>query len=446
MSENTENVVEITSAEIVTNAMMARMNKLFDDFGVSDDGARDLNKVYGYTVNPTFDQYFSMFKRSGIANRICSAVPRACWRDGLIIQGDNEEEILVDELKELRRNGMFNKLERADVLNRIGSYSVLFIGVPDDMKADQPLGAANPDQLNDVYFTPYKERDININKWVTDPADPRYGLPESYELTPNTDNVSDKETSPKNSIVAHWSRVVHMAEGALSDDVYGMSYLSPVYNRILDLNKTIGGGAEAYFRNAVGKFALEVEKEFKGVLDQAAKDALRTEVQNFTNGMQNYMRLNGMKANSLSSPHQDPEPTVDTILKEISAYTGLPVRILTGEGGGQYAGSEDKQAFNSIVSDRQGQICTPWLNRVLEILDEAGLIELGENYSIKWPLDESTSEKEKSEVTLNRARSLELVSKALAGPMGGGLEGEITTEQAITEILGLEYQPEGDVE
>jgi hypothetical protein len=443
---NDQKVVNISESELIINATMARMSKLFDGFGVSDDGARDLNKVYGYNTNPSFDQYFSMFKRSGVANRLCSAVPRACWREGLTINGDNDEPVLVDELKELRRRGMFSKLERSDILNRVGSFSVLFVGVPDGMTADKPLGTSNADQLDEVYFTPYNEGTVNINKWVTDPLDPRFGLPESYELTPSDENVADSESTPIKSIVAHWSRVVHMAEGALSNDVYGLPYLSPVYNRILDLNKTIGGGAEAYFRNAVGKFALEVEKEFKGVMDQAGKDALRTEVKNFTDGMQNYMRLNGMSAKSLSSPHQDPQSTADTILKEISAYTGLPIRILTGEGGGQYSGNEDKQSFNTIVSDRQGQICEPWLNNVLEILDDAEMIELPDNYSITWPLDESTSEKEKSEVMLNKARALELLSKALAGPMGGGLEGEITNEQAITEILGLEYKPEGDVE
>lgn len=434
------NSVDVTTQELVINEMTARMSDLFSQLGISHGGARDLNKVYGYD-NPQFSTFFSLYKRSGVANRLVSSIPRSCWRDGATIMA-GDKEALEDEINILKKRGLFQKLERADILNRIGSYSVLFIGVPDGAKANEEIGVASPEQLGDVYFTPYSEENATVATWDMDMESPRYGLPLTYELTPNTENMSDKEMTTRRSIVAHHSRVIHLAEGGLSSEIYGMPYLEPVYNRLLDLNKTIGGGAEAYFRNAVGKFALEVNEKFQGNLNEDGKKALREEVEAFTNNMQNYMRLNGMKASSLNSPHQDPQPTADTIFKELSSYSGLPIRILTGEGGGQLAGNEDKESYNAIVSDRQNQLCTNWFCGALDVLANAGMIDLPDDFTIEWPLVETLSEAQKAEVVQKRADALQKVSNAM-GAMGG-LAGEMTVEQAITDIMGMEYTPDPD--
>lgn len=439
-----KNVVNLSRDKMIVNAVSNRLRNLFSDFNTSMDGKRNLNEVYGYEENLQFDDYFAMYKRSGIANRMLISVPRSCWRDGATVtindEGAKNKPVLEEELATLKDRGLFIKLERADILNRIGSFSVLFIGIPDGLTADQPIGTGSPEQLDDVYFMPFGESSVTISKWVIDPTEPRFGLPLQYTLTPRTQDFGEKETTTIQSITAHWSRVVHMAEGALTSDIYGQPYLEPIFNRVQDWNKTVGGGAEAYFRNAVGKFALEVDKEAQGILTPEAKTALKEEVEAFTNNMQNYMRLAGMKAKPLSSPHQDPKGTADTILMELTAYSGIPKRILTGEGGGQLAGNEDKESYNAIVGDRQNQVCELWFMDALGILDEAGMIELPDDFSIDWPVVETLNEKDKSEIMKNMADAIEALGKAIS--MDGGFEGEITAEQIITEVLGLEYKPE----
>lgn len=436
---NKKDVINISPEMITLNAMSARLKDMQSQFGVSKEGERDLNAAYGYKVNPVFNDYLQAFKRSGMANRLCSSLPRSCWRDGATIMAD-DKEVLSDEMLALTKLGMFLKLENSDILNRIGSFSVLFVGIPDGLSAKDPLGAANANQLDDVYFTAYAENSVTISSLDNDPSSPRFGLPETYQLTPQNQGFSDKEITTKNSIIAHWSRVVHMAEGGLTSDIYGMPYLEPVYDRICDLNKVTGGASEAYFRNAVGKFALEVAKEAQGNLDSEGKKNLKDEIAAFTNNMQNFMRLNGMSAKPLTSPQQDPTGTRKGIIEELSGYSGIPIRILTGEGGGQLAGHEDKESYNAITGDRQNQICEPWLERLLSIFDEAGMIELPENYDIVWPVVESLNEKDKAEISASKARALNDLSSAIG--MNGGLEGELTPEQALVEVMGLEYLPE----
>jgi hypothetical protein len=104
--------------------------------------------------------------------------------------------------------------------------------------------------------------------------------------------------------------------------------------------------------------------------------------------------------------------------------------VLTGEGSGQLAGSEDQLAYNQIVRDRQNVVCTGWLERVFGILSEAGYVQLPENYNIRFPPQESTTEKEQVEIDNKKANTLKLVMDSASTPAGDG----INVESALNEM------------
>ncbi|MCK5641212.1 MAG: DUF1073 domain-containing protein, partial [Gammaproteobacteria bacterium] len=124
----------------------------------------------------------------------------------------------------------------------------------------------------------------------------------------------------------------------------------------------------------------------------------------------------------------------------IAGATGIPIRILTGEGAGQLAGNEDKASYNELIRDRQSQSCTGWLLRLLKILSDANMIpEVPLEAVIEWPVTEALNEKEKAEVRKLNAEALASASNAINDL--GGLADEMQPQQVIEDVLGYEYLP-----
>lgn len=410
--------------------------------GVSHNGKRSLNDIYGYPdgIRVPFQDLYQMARRtSGIANRLTFGTARTCWREGFEVFDSAEEDanqLLVDEIAKLNKKGLVNKIERADILNRIGAFSVLFVGIPDGREPNEPVGRVSGDGFKSIYFKAFAYDGIEISKFVQDPKDERFGLPELYTVQKQSRGDTNKDIA-QSSMVVHWSRIIHMSEMSLDSDTEGMGYLEPIYNRLLDLNKTMGGSAEAYFRNAKGKIGYEVDPEFsKALSDQSIKDALDDGAKKYTNEYQDHTFAVGSKLKTLPTPHASPKDTVMVGLWEVSGYSGYPIRILTGEGSGQLAGSEDQLALNAIISDRQSTVCSPWVIVLFEMLAKAGMLDWDDNWIVKFPKQSTVTEAQQADVDNKKADTLLKTTQAKS-QIGGD---EVVLESALEEF-GL-----GDIE
>lgn len=412
--------------------------------GLSHDGKRDIYDIYGYPRQMSdeggFRLMYDLSKRMGIANRITFGVAKPCWRDGFEIYQDSTEEakeIEDDSLTELFKTDVIRKLERSDILNRIGRFSCLYVGVAGDDPLT-PIWESGVKSIDELFFKSYAYDGIQISGQVNDPEDKRYGLPEYYQVQKMSRGDTDKDTQ-KNSMRVHWSRIIHMNENALDSDVEGMGALEPVLNRLRDYDKAVGGSAEAYFRNARRIITQEVDPNFASALqnnETAAKD-FKKKTQAFTNGWQDYIVASGSKIGQLQTSHSSPLDTARVILWEISGYTGIPLRVLTGEGAGQLAGSEDQLAFNAIIADRQKLICTGWVRNLFWILEQAGLIELPEDYDIRFPVQQAVTEMQETEINHKRAQTIDLVVRASSQPGGDDIDVIETLK-----TLGIEVKEE----
>jgi hypothetical protein len=407
--------------------------------GQSHEGRRDLYSLYGYDENLTFEKMYLYARRHGIANRLTFGVAKSCWGNGFdIIEGTDpnakdEDPALADELLTLRECGIVNKLQRADTLNRIGKFSVLFVGVPDGKQPAQELGRASPEKLDQVYFKAFAYDGITVSQFDNDRQSKRYGLPQMYRVAVMDRGQLEKDQN-RDSLNIHWSRIVHLNENALDSDVEGMGALEPVFNRILDLDKACGGSAEAYFRNAGPKLKFEIDPEFASNMDAEDKEQFNEAASKFTNDMQNMIRAAGTTVDAIETPHASPLDTVKVLLWEIAGQSGLPVRSLTGEGSGQLAGSEDRIAVNAIISDRQRVFCSLVAKGALQILEGAGMIDLPEQYSIRWPIEEAHNEIEQSEIADKKAGAIEKLSRAKTQPGGDDIDLAETASALGVEI------------
>lgn len=431
--EKANNVVDFVQAQ----ASALRL-QFADMLGISHDGKRDLYKIYGYPSNVSFDHMWFYSRRMGVANRITHGVAKSCWRDGFEVYADAENDadlVLEDELQALKKSGLNRKLERADILNRIGRFSVMFVGVPDGREPNLPVGKVQGDKLDQIYFKAYAYDGIQISKQVTDPLDPRFGLPEMYQVQKMQRGGEGKDVQQE-SINVHWTRIVHMNEEALDSDVEGMGQLEPIFNRILDLDKATGGSAEAYFRNAKGKIAYEIDPKFAASLtDTTVQANFKKQAEEFTNEMQDFILAVGAKAKGIDTPHATPKDTIMGAYWEISAYTGIPIRLLIGEGSGQLAGSEDQLSYNAIVAARQDTLCALWVVNVLKILQMAAMLDLDDAFEVRFPHQQPVTEAQAAEIGNKKADTIMKVAAAASGIGGDG----INVEETLGE-LGIDIE------
>lgn len=405
----------INSSDSINATSIRKISDITGGAYQTHDGIRDMSDVFGYPVEIKTEDYFATFRRMGIATRIARGVARSCWRDVPKIMV-NDVEILETEINQLASIKLFRRLEQADTLNRIARFSVLYIGIPDGKDSREPLSRVTNKNTawKATFFKAYREDGINVVQYDTEPSSPRYGMPVIYQLQVMDFDNSSTIASNTQTINVHHSRIVHLAEDALDNDFVGMSSLEPVYNFIIDLIKVEGGSSEAYWRNARRILLLMMKDRIPNTVDgRQMLDDLKTNIAEFTNGWSDALRLGNMDAKQLEATIADPKEAVLAVLKLISGATGIPIRILTGEGGGQTTGNEDKAAYNQIILDRQELICTDWLKQVLNILAMAGYFnELPLEAVVVWPVNESLNELQQSETRRNNAQGIALLSSA----------------------------------
>ena len=416
----------------VLNTARNVLSRMAGGIGVSPNGKRDYNRIFGYGGELGYADYLAMTKRGGIAKVIINKPPNMCWRSiPKIMLGD--KEILQEEMKTLKRMKFFKSLERADILNRIGGFSVMLIGVPDSLDLHLPVGSASKGNFKGLYFKPYSCAGITVAEVDSDPASTRYGLPLIYTLQTVDIDGSSRIATISRSINVHYSRVVHIAEGLLDSDVEGTPALEAPWNALQDKEKVRGSSSESYYRNSRQKLALEVSDGATLSKDPDVVRKLKDNVENFQDGYEDVLRLDKMKANMLQPSVVSPRDMFDICVEECAGTSGLPVRILTTKSGGTVTGSEDKATLNAMIADRQEMFCADILLDGLSILDESGVLSLPEGATVEWEPQSALSETEKSESTSKKAGAFKSVMDGLY--IAGG---DIADSESVFREVGLD--------
>ena len=262
-----------------------------------------------------------------------------------------------------------------------------------------------------MYVKPLGQDNAKIAAWETKPGNKRYGLPVLYDVT-----ITDSSTKASSQIQVHHSRIIHIVDGKLESEIEGSPRLEQVYNRLMDLEKLVGGDAEMFWRGARPGYNAKVDKEYQ--LTQAMKDDLQDEIDEFEHNLRRFLVNEGIDITALAQQIADPTGHVDIQIQMISAATGIPKRSLTGSERGELSSSQDKDEWMAYVQSRREEyaeplILRPFIDRCIEygILPPATT----EGYTIGWQDLFSTSEKERAEIGKQRAESL---SKYVSSPVG----------------------------
>ena len=374
--------------------------------GKSHQGNRDLYQQFGYPQLVSVTELSAMYKRNDIANRIIKAFPQATWRDAPIIRDDagSSPEKGTDEFSPFvasvdslfRKMSLFSFLERADRVASIGRFGALVMGFQDGRSFDQPMDG----KAKLAYVAPYGETSIQVTKYVEDKASPRFGKPELYTVSQTSLDSMVGTAAPVRSFVVHHSRVIHIAECLEEDEVYGTPRLLPVYNRLKDLEKVVGGGAEVFWLTASRGLAITADPEIN--LTEEDIQGIKDQADEFQHQLRRYLVAQGVQFETLAPESPDPEPNATVLLDLIAGASGVPKRILLGTERGELASSQDENNFNARIAERRNSFAAPFIAMpLINKLIETGNVEQPQGeYWVEWPKgEEQTPDKVAAQAT-----------------------------------------------
>jgi hypothetical protein len=338
--------------------------------------------------------------------------------------------------KELLKNlSLKSKFIRLDKLTCLGKYGVLLLGF-DDVKEIQEF--KNPVQAGKrtlLYLKPYGQGDISIVKWEQDANQPRYGLPLFYQI-----KTSANESENDAIIQVHYSRVIHVPGELLTSEVEGIPVLQKVYNRLMDLEKLVGGSAEMFWRGARPGYQTKIDPEFQmGVKEESN---LKAQFDEYEHHLRRFLTIEGVDIKELATQVSNPESHVDIQIQMISAASGIPKRILIGSERGELASTQDKVAWLEEVQNRREEYAELQIIKVfVDICIKYKILPMPEGgvYSIEWEDLFAPSEKDKAEVGKVRATALK---EYLTNP---AVESIVSPEAFFKYFLGLKEEQITDI-
>lgn len=409
--------------------------------GLQYDNERDVYTVAGYVQedNLDFDHYWSRYQRQDIAGRIVDMPPKTTWRNPptVVEEGMDQEEgteftRAFGELAD--RLGLWNHLERADRLSRIGQYGVLFMGTPGvDQELEDPLETVQG--AGDIlYLSSFHQGDVTVKEWVTDTGRERFGQPLVYriKLSEGVQNFPDVEKN------IHYSRVIHIAEDRLSDEVHGRPALKRVFNRLMDLEKITAATAEAYWQLADKILLLSIDPDVEMGSDD--RDALGEAAEEMMHDLRRQMVGSGITGQWLGGETPEPSDPAQLYMMLIGAGAEIPYRVLFGNTTGERASTEDQKEWLGRIKERETNHAEPIILRpLIDRWIEVGALPDPESgsYKVEWPNRFQLDEKDLAELSKTRAET----AKSLT-PIGGD-PGERVIIEADTVHLVDQPAPEG---
>jgi len=417
------NTIQVLSA-LVSRAVLA--GRLGQQFG----GDRDMYQALGYPLIIEYKDYFARYTRQDIAKAIIDRPVKVTWRgDVEIIESDDDKETALEKAwKELDEAlGLKSRFVRLDKLSGIGTYGILLLGLDDVKNKEDFIKPVFGGQRKLLYVKPFGQDNATITAWESDTNNPRYAQPVKYDIV-----ITDSGSNVSSQISVHHSRVIHVADEILENETEGAPRLECVYNRLMDLEKVVGGDAEMFWRSARPGFEGKVDKDFQ--MTPKMIEDLKEQLDEYEHNLRRFLINEGVDINALIQQIADPKNHVDIQIQMIAAVKGIPKRILTGSERGELSSSQDKEEWMSFVQLRREEYAEPKIIRpfVDRCIEYKVLPKPAESYSVKWQDLFAPSEKERVEIGKGRSTALKEYSM---NPMA---ESIVPPEAFLKWFLGLD--------
>jgi len=368
-----EDVVKILDRVVQNVGMPITREGLAGRLGSQFGGDRQLYDTFGYPATLTYDDYRAQYDRNGMATRIVEKFSKDTWnKPPVIIDGEARSDMVgsnstkfLDEWNALTKElKVWQTLLQADIMCGLGRYSLVFMGTAGNF--------ANPVHKNTglYYLNAFDENQVKIHSYVTNKKNRLYGMPEMYDI--KMDNLENELGSTIETPV-HRSRCIHVSEDRLGSRIYGRPRLQEIFNRLMDIEKVVGGGAEAAWLAVYMGFLILTREGVELPPEESAEwQAVEQTIQNFAHRIQRFATLRGVEEVVNLGVHEVKVKDIySVVISDLAGSKGIPQRVLIGSERGELASSQDMREWNGVIDSRRTNFAEP------ELLDPF----------IKWCID-----------------------------------------------------------
>ena len=386
-----------------------------------------------YGAEITDDDRTFAVTREPVAHRVVFTVAHDIFDNWfeLKLEGDEkgEESKVFDKQvqMELSRLKAKEELSRMSVFERAYGWAILVLGYEDSEESlVQPV--KNAKLLREIKA--YGPTQVMRVDEVKDTSDPRYGLPEIYNI---------KRSGIAAYLRVHHSRVIHFSTRLIGHDWKGKSTLDAIWDDLTTLRNIRWGMGQTMYRYGSGfpdvTFNNAELEDIEKYIDSGAFAGLNARTY-FVHNENQELEFKGVAGRAL-----DPMNYYLPIMENISCGTGIPLAILRGVQAGALTGSEvNQQEYYGLVSDEQSGYGSG-IRELINIILKLGLPESQiKDFSFEWQGGFELDEKKKAEIEQLEIQTL--VAKAqfmtrneIRKQMDPNLP-DLTPEQGGDEIIG----------
>ena len=473
--------------EIMTNMVHTTLRRA-DLFQSVLDKKHKIDQDCGYPTEVTDEHFRKLWDRESVAGRVVELHPVESWKDDPeVIESEkaSEETEFERRWKELEDQfNLFSLMERADILSGIGRFGVILLGFDDgEMDLTKPVQgvtgfwkpqtkpdktqkketkpgeaatvnadpadetpAQGPSQTDTtsssyidlLYIRAFAEEFVKIDTYDIDPASPRFMMPELYQIDFNNIREDSQPAAQLGTLKVHWTRIIHIADNIESNEAFGVPRMKKVFNRLFDIRKIAGGSGEMFWRGGFPGMNLKVDPKAGAAraLTPDEKAGLKQEIMDYFNGLQRFMALENMSAESIAPQVADPTAHINMNLLLIAIGLGCPLRVFTGTEEGKLAGGQDTKAWNRRMKRRQNKHIIPRIIRPFaDRLIEANVMPAPKSgkYLVKFPDLEAASDTEKADIA-------QKLGAAIVSYASGNAEGTVPPREFLVHILKLDEE------
>ena len=352
----------------------------------------------------------TIYSDDGLGANIIDYLPEDMMKRGWHYEFKNHKQG-AEELSQ-EYDEFFNYISATDKITkalkwaRLYGGGVLILGAFDGEDLSQPLRIKGIKDFENLKMVPRNNIMYGAIKWQSDPAQPRYGMPELYPLTFRIgENFIVKSVHYSRVVELHGIEIPTSQSSIISPEYryWGISELQRVQDRLKDVAGAFGSLSQLLHELSIGKY------KFRDLADILASDDGDKLIQKRLQSMdlmkstfhslimdtdEDYIRDSASFAGIPEVMYQ--------FFMLICSASGYPMTRLFGisPGGLNSTGDGDTYRYYDKVESEQQRKLLPILNRLVEIYSEWKNIE---KPKIVFNPIEQMTEKEEAELEEKKA-------------------------------------------
>lgn len=370
----------------LNDVRLARARQMAFNPGMGLDAKRESAWCeYGFKEDLTFDDFYKLYNRSGIAHGSVNKLAGTCWQTNPeIIQGPPGDESRKEtawerESKKVFTHRFWRAFAEADKRRLVGVWSAILLHIRDGKQWGEPVvkgrGLA---KISPVWRSSIKVKSRDANGDIT-----MWQYTEAHE---------DGKAVLKD---VHPDRVFIL--GDMSDDAIG--FLEPGYNACVSLEKVEGGSGESFLKNAARQQNINFDKEVDfnnlasmyGVTVDELQERYNEAAREINRGNDTLLITQGAQVTSMVNAVSDPSPTYGVNLQTWCCSVDIPSRIIVGNQSGERASTEDNKYMNKRCQSRRNELSFDVEDMADKLIDLKVVSAIGEKTVVWDDLNEQTA-------------------------------------------------------